>query len=47
MIMILKHNHSIKSEFWSIIATTLILNHIFALFDQNIDSMKYKSDCLK
>ena len=29
MIMILKHKHNIRSEFWSIIATTLILKHIF------------------
>ena len=45
MIMILKHKHNIRLEFWSIIAITLILKHIFALFDHNTDSMKYKSDC--
>ena len=47
MIMILKQNYNIRSEFWSNSATTLILKHIFALFDQITDSMKYKSEYLK
>ena len=46
MVMILKHNHNIRSKFWSIRAK-IDLNHIFALFDHNTDSMKNESDYLK